>query len=93
MLVIVVENVPPRLRGRLAVWLLEVRAGVYVGTYSKRTRESIWEQVRAGVGDGNAVIAWAAPNDAGFSFETCGRNRRVPVDLDGFRLVSFTPAT
>ena len=31
MLVIVVSNAPPRLRGRLAVWLLEIRAGVYVG--------------------------------------------------------------
>ncbi|MDI5434727.1 type I-E CRISPR-associated endoribonuclease Cas2e, partial [Salmonella enterica subsp. enterica serovar Kentucky] len=30
MLVVVTENVPPRLRGRLAVWLLEIRAGVYV---------------------------------------------------------------
>ena len=30
MMVIVVENAPPRLRGRLAVWLLEIRAGVYV---------------------------------------------------------------
>ncbi|WP_440271844.1 type I-E CRISPR-associated endoribonuclease Cas2e, partial [Escherichia coli] len=29
MLVVVTENVPPRLRGRLAIWLLEVRAGVY----------------------------------------------------------------
>ena len=39
MVVVVTENVPPRLRGRLAVWLLEVRAGVYVGdtsTYSGR---------------------------------------------------------
>lgn len=36
MLVIVVENAPPRLRGRLAVSLLEVRAGVYVGTYGRR---------------------------------------------------------
>ncbi|MBP8214341.1 MAG: type I-E CRISPR-associated endoribonuclease Cas2, partial [Propionivibrio sp.] len=25
MLVIVLENAPPRLRGRLAVWLLEIR--------------------------------------------------------------------
>ena len=33
MLVIVVENVLPALRGRLAVWLLEVRAGVYVGVF------------------------------------------------------------
>ena len=44
MLVIVVENVPPRLRGRLAVWLLEIRAGVYVGN-SRRVREMIWDQV------------------------------------------------
>ena len=90
MLVIVVEDAPPRLRGRLAVWLLEVRAGVYVGAYGRRVREMLWEQVRAYIEDGNGVIAWAAPNDAGFEFDTCGRNRRVPVDLDGFRLVAFT---
>jgi CRISPR-associated protein Cas2 len=53
----------------------------------------IWAQVRSAIGDGNAVIAWAAPNDAGFAFETCGRNRRIPVDIDGFRLVSFTPTS
>jgi CRISPR-associated protein Cas2 len=49
----------------------------------------IWEQVRAYIEEGNGVIAWAAPNDAGFEFDTCGKNRRVPVDLDGFRLVAF----
>jgi CRISPR-associated protein Cas2 len=92
MLVIVVENAPPRLRGRLAVWLLEIRTGVYVGTYSRKVREMIWEQVTAGIADGNAVIAWDMNNDAGFEFETCGTNRRIPVDLDGFRLVSFLPA-
>lgn len=91
MLVIVVENAPPRLRGRLAVWLLEVRAGVYVGAYGRRVREIIWGQVCAYIDDGNAVIAWSAPVEAGFEFDTCGRNRRVPVDLDGFRLVSFGP--
>ncbi len=91
MLVIVVENAPPRLRGRLAVWLLEVRAGVYVGTYGRRVRDMIWEQVTSQIEDGNGVIAWAAPNDAGFEFDTCGKNRREPVDFDGFRLVSFLP--
>ena len=91
MLVIVVESAPPRLRGRLAVWLLEVRAGVYVGTYSRRVREMLWGQVCAYITDGNAVIAWAAPTETGFEFDTCGKNRRVPVDLDGLRLVSFGP--
>ena len=48
MLVIVVENAPPRLRGRLAVWLLEIRAGVYVGKTSRRVREMIWGQIEKG---------------------------------------------
>lgn len=93
MLVIVVENVPPRLRGRLAVWLLEIRAGVYVGEYSRKVREYIWAQVVTEVGEGNAIIAWTAPNEAGFDFETVGKNRRIPVELDGVKLVSFLPET
>lgn len=88
MLMVVLENAPPRLRGRLGVWLLELRAGVYVGDYGRRTRERIWEEVQASIGQGNAVMAWTAANDAGFVFETCGENRRVPVDFDGFTLVA-----
>ena len=91
MLVIVVNNAPPRLRGRLAVWLLEIRAGVYVGRYSRRTRDMIWDQVKTHIDNGDAIIAWAAPNDAGYDFDTCGANRRLPTDLDGFKLVSFMP--
>ncbi|MDQ0455724.1 type I-E CRISPR-associated endoribonuclease Cas2e [Rhizobium paknamense] len=91
MMTIVVENAPPRLRGRLAVWLLEVRAGIYVGNYGKRTREKIWDEVKTAIGEGNAVLIHSSPNDAGFTFETVGANRRVPVDFDGFRLVSFHP--
>ncbi|MEX2454048.1 MAG: type I-E CRISPR-associated endoribonuclease Cas2e [Rhodospirillaceae bacterium] len=91
MMVVVVNNAPPRLRGRLAVWLLEVRAGVYVGSYSARTREMIWDQVCTLIENGDAVIAWTARTDAGFDFETTGRNRRMPVEFDGLKLVSFHP--
>ena len=93
MLVIVVENAPPRLRGRLAIWLLEIRAGVYVGNYSVKVRDHIWEQVKVGLGEGNAVMAWRANNEAGFDFVTLGTNRRIPVELDGAKLVSFLPQT
>jgi CRISPR-associated protein Cas2 len=93
MLVVVTEAVPPRLRGRLAVWLLEVRAGVYVGDVSKRVREMIWEQVKALADDGNVVMAWATPTESGFDFITHGKNRRMPIDLDGLRLVRFLPDT
>lgn len=91
MLVIVVENVPARLRGRLAVWLLEVRAGVYVGNPSRRLREMIWSQVEQGLEDGNAVIVWRTNTESGFDFLTLGPNRRLPVEFDGLKLVSFHP--
>ena len=91
MMVVVTNNAPPRLRGRLAVWLLEVRAGVYVGVYSTRTREMIASQVGDLIENGDAVIAWSAANDAGFDFETYGSNRRKPVDFDGLKLVAFSP--
>lgn len=91
MLVVVTETVPPRLRGRLAVWLLEVRAGVYVGDVSRRVREMIWHQVVELAEDGNVVMAWAAATESGFDFITYGANRRMPVDFDGLRLVRFLP--
>lgn len=89
MMVIVVENAPPRLRGRLSLWLAELRAGVYVGTYSTRARERIWGEVGLLIGGGSAVIAWATPTDSGFAFEAIGPNRRMPADFDGLTLVRF----
>ncbi|NHV09603.1 type I-E CRISPR-associated endoribonuclease Cas2 [Cronobacter turicensis] len=91
MLVVVTESVPPKLRGRLAIWLLELRAGVYVGDVSRRVREMIWHQIAELAEEGNVVMAWATNNESGFDFQTYGVNRRIPVDLDGLRLVSFLP--
>ena len=91
MITVVTENVPPRLRGRMAVWLLEIRAGVYVGEVSRKVREMIWDQIICLAGDGNVVMAWATNTESGFDFITFGKNRRIPVDYEGLRLVSFTP--
>jgi CRISPR-associated protein Cas2 len=91
MLVIDLENAPPRLRGRLAVWLLEVRAGVYVGKVSRRVREMIWSQIEIGIEEGNAVMAWSTNTESGFDFMTLGKNRRIPKEMDGIKLVSFLP--
>jgi len=91
MLVIVLENASPRLRGRLAIWLLELRAGVYVGNYSAKVRDHIWSQVESGLGEGNAVMAWRVNNEAGFDFVTLGQNRRIPTEIDGAKLISFLP--
>jgi len=91
MVTVVTEAVPPRLRGRLAIWLLEVRAGVYVGDVSRKVREMIWFQVNKLADDGNVVMAWSTNTESGFDFSTYGENRRMPIEFDGMRLVKFRP--
>ena len=94
MVVIVLENAPARLRGRLSLWLLEIRAGVYVGKVSRRHRERIWQRVCNEIDadqQGNAVMAWVAGNEQGNDFLTHGENRRIPVDFHGLMLISFKP--
>jgi CRISPR-associated protein Cas2 len=93
MLVIAVENVPERLRGRLGVYLIEIRAGLYIGDVTKRVRELLWKQVCFFCAEGNAVMAWSTNTESGFDFITTGKNRREPVDFDGMKLVSFLPIT
>lgn len=80
MIVVVTENVPPRLRGRLAIWLLEVRAGVYVGDTSKRIREMIWQQISQLAGCGNVVMAWGPIPSQVLNF-------RPGVKIDVFRWI------
>jgi CRISPR-associated endoribonuclease Cas2 subtype I-E len=66
----------PRLRGRLAIWLLEVRAGVYVGKVSRRVREMIWAQIEKVLKV--AMLLWhGAPTPSRFDFMTLGANRRI----------------
>ena len=95
MMVIATENAPPRLRGRLSLWLREVRAGLYVGVYGRRVRERIWAETLAILPDGgeaaSAVLIWTAPTESGFAFEAAGPNRRRTVALDGLPLVAFDP--
>ncbi len=91
MLVIVVENAPPRLRGRLAVFLIEIRAGVYIGDVNLRVRNKLWEFVEQGIEAGNAIMAWSTNTESGYDFKTLGENRRIPVEYDGLKLVQFLP--
>jgi CRISPR-associated protein Cas2 len=90
--VIILENAPPALRGLLTRWMLEVRAGVYVGTLATRVRDLLWERVEQTLarGKGNAVLVWSARNEQGFCMRTLGENARTIFDIDGLSLVRRT---
>ena len=45
MVVVVLTDCPPKLRGDLSKWFFEINTGVYVGNVSARVRERIWKRI------------------------------------------------
>ncbi|SER20380.1 type I-E CRISPR-associated endoribonuclease Cas2e [Actinokineospora terrae] len=97
MTVIILIAAPEGLRGHLTRWMVEVSAGVFVGTPSRRVRERLWELLSDRIRDGQAVMTEPADNEQGWTVRTAGHDRWYPVDYDGLvlsaRLRRHTPPT
>ncbi len=87
MLILILENVRPTLRGELSRWLFEVKSGVFVGKVSALVREELWNLVSQQVGKGSAVMIQPATNEQGFTAKTLGNPTRQFVDIEGLLLV------
>lgn len=91
MVVIATAAVPDRVRGALTRWMIEPKAGLYVGTLSARVREELWEVVEESLGEGSAVCIHPADNEQRFLVRTAGPQRREVVDYEGMQLVQMNP--
>lgn len=89
MLVITVKNCPPKLRGDLTKWLIEIDTGVFVGNLSARVRDSLWERVCANIKTGTAAMAYGVNNEQKLDFRV-HNSAWEPVDFDGIKLVRRT---
>lgn len=87
MTIIIVERATPGLRGQLTRWLLEVRAGVFVGTVSARVREKLWELTRSRNPKGGSLLVYRARNEQGFAVESHGDTSRSVFENEGLLLV------
>lgn len=87
MTVIVMENVAEGFRGEVTQWLLEVKAGVFVGNISAAVRERLWEKVKGRVDDGAAMMIYSAQTEQGFQMEVCHMPDRYVVDMEGISLI------
>lgn len=88
MTVIVLERVTPSLRGLLTRWMMEVRAGVFVGRLSPRVRALLWEKVAGYAGaQAGCLLLYATPSEQGFAMESFGDPSREIVDFDGLQLL------
>jgi CRISPR-associated protein Cas2 len=84
---IIVERATPALRGQLTRWLLEVQAGVFVGTLSARVREKLWALTKLRIRKGGMLLVYRAQNEQGFVVESHGDTSRTVFDNEGLLLV------
>jgi len=87
MTVLILENVAPGFRGEVTQWLLEIKAGVFVGNISSAVRQRLWKRVNDNVSDGAALLIYSAPNEQGFAMEVCHTPERSVVDMEGIYLI------
>ena len=89
MLVMIMERVPASLRGELTRWLIEPKAGVFVGKVSKLVRDKLWTKAIKGSKDGSVVQIWDSNNEQGFKCRVHGEPARHLVDMEGLTLVKI----
>ena len=83
MTIVVLIAAPEGLRGHLTRWMVEVSAGVFVGTMNARIRDRLWDLLADRVGDGQAVMVEPARNEQRWAVRTAGPDRWYPVDYEG----------
>jgi CRISPR-associated protein Cas2 len=86
-IVLIVENAKPSLRGELSRWLFEIKAGVFTGRVSALVRDELWMLVEHKLGKGSAVMIYPQRNEQGFGAQMLGNPSRSLVDIEGVLLV------
>ena len=87
MVVMVLEAVPRSLRGELTRWMLEVRAGVFLGSLSAMVRDRLWAKACQAAKDGSCILLYNTNSEQGFAIRTAGPTRRRIEDFEGLVLV------
>jgi len=87
MVIMVLEKVTPALRGEMTHWLVEVKAGVYIGNVNAMVRDRLWDKCAKRRGGGSVFQAWNTNNEQGYTMRLEGENGRVIKDWEGLQLL------
>ena len=86
--VLLIENAPNLLRGKLTLWMFEVKGEVYVSDVNSKLRAFIWKIVTENIGKGSAVLIYSTTkSEFGFDIEVYGEPQRVLDEIDGIKVL------
>jgi len=85
--VMILERVTPGLRGEMSRWMIEPKAGVFIGKMSAMVRDRLWDKAQRSAGDGSGMLIYSSNSEQGFKIRVFGDNSREIIDMEGLWLV------
>ena len=86
MIVVVLTDCPPKLRGDLSKWLFEINTGVYVGRVNTRIREALWNRICENLKHGQATMVYPSQCEQKMEFRVHNTSWEI-ADFDGLKLM------
>jgi len=82
------EKTTPSIRGKLSMWFLEIKTGVFVGHVSATVRDKLWEWASSQKKLGGCIQVFPAVNEQHFSIRQTGESSRKIFWEEGLFLVA-----
>jgi len=89
MMVMILQKVPPSVRGSLSRWLIEPHPGVFVGHVSALVREELWRKCVDAKIKGGIVQIWSTNNEQHYEIRISGTTKRIVEEYEGLQLIKI----
>lgn len=94
MLVVVANDLPPAVRGRMKLWFIEPRPNVFVAGVKDSVASTVVEYLyRHCPAESGMVIFRSLPRPPGYEIRTIGPPRKPMTSISGLQLVIETLAS
>ncbi|MDZ7854502.1 MAG: type I-E CRISPR-associated endoribonuclease Cas2e [Halomonas sp.] len=88
MLVVVANDLPPAVRGRMKLWFVEPRPNVFVSGIKDSVAKTVMEYLMTHCPAESGVMLFRSlPQPPGYEIRTIGPTRKTFVTLSGLQLV------
>jgi CRISPR-associated protein Cas2 len=86
MVVVILDKASESMRGELTKWMLEVKAGIFIGSVSAVVRDLLWVEICTKKMNGG-IMVYSAKNEQGFELRMHGNPKRAVIDMEGINLI------
>ena len=88
MLVVIANDLPPAVRGRMKLWFVEPRPNVFVSGIKDSVADTVIDYMYKHCPSESGIVMFRSlPFPPGLEIKTLGPSKKVIVDLSGLQLV------